>query len=165
MASELITGLGLFKTMLDMAKGLKNMNDAAIRNAAVIELQEHILNAQEQQSALVDEVRNLKEQVVEMEKWDADKERYQLKEIASGQFAYALKEEASGTEPAHMLCANCYGQNQKSILQTEIRNPGRHTVLFCQRCGGDLFSPETGGRDTPAVSKRAGTWGRARHGQ
>ena len=72
MASELITSLGLFKTMLDVAKGLKNMNDAAVRNAAVIELQEHILTAQEQQSALVQEIRELKERVAEMEKWDAD---------------------------------------------------------------------------------------------
>ena len=47
MASELLTGLSLFKTMLDMAKGLKDMNDVAIRNAAVIELQEHILAAKE----------------------------------------------------------------------------------------------------------------------
>ena len=146
MASELISGLGLFKTMLDVAKGMKNMNDAVVRNAAVIELQEHILTAQEQQIALVQEIRELKERVAEMEKWDADKERYKLKEFASGQFAYLLKEEVGSSEPAHMLCANCYNQNQKSILQTEVRNPGRHTVHFCQRCGGDIFDAHTGGR-------------------
>ena len=47
MASELIAGLGLFKTMLDMAKGLKDISDAAVRNAAVIDLQEKILAARD----------------------------------------------------------------------------------------------------------------------
>ena len=103
--------------------------------------------------------------MAEMEEWDAEKQRYELKEIVSGQFAYTLKEEAHGGEPAHMLCAHCYNQNQKSVLQTEFRNPGHHEVVFCQCCDSELFSPETGGRDTPNVSKRAGTWGRARRGQ
>jgi len=41
MAGEVIASLSIFKTLLDMAKGLKDINDAAVRNAAVIELQEH----------------------------------------------------------------------------------------------------------------------------
>ncbi len=53
MAAGLIAGLRLFKTMLDTAKGLKDINDAATRNAAVIELQEHILTAREKQTALL----------------------------------------------------------------------------------------------------------------
>ena len=153
MVSELVTGLGLFKTLLNMAKGLKDMNDASVRNAAVIELQEKILAAREQQSALAERVGDLEKEVARFEAWDADKERYELKEIASGQFAYALKEEASDSEPAHMLCANCYGQNQKSILQIEVRDPGRHKVTFCQRCGWDLFSPGTGGRSEAHLPK------------
>ena len=162
MASELIAGLGLFKTMLDIAKGLKDMNETAARNTAVIELQEHILNAKEAQSTLLDEVSSLKKQMADMEKWDAEKQRYELKEVVAGQFAYTLKHEAAADEPAHKLCANCYNQNQKSILQTEIRNPGRHEVLFCQRCGTDLFSPHSGGRDAPNVTHSGGTWGRSR---
>ncbi len=100
MVAELVTGIGLFKTMLDVAKGLKNMNDAAVRNAAVIELQEHILAAQEQQSALVQEVRELKERMAEMEKWDADKERYELTQVGDrGTLAYSLKEGVEPPEP------------------------------------------------------------------
>src|SRR5215831_2322334 len=56
MVGELIAGLGAFKTMFDIAKGLKDINDAATRNAAVIELQEKILIAQAQQAALVEHV-------------------------------------------------------------------------------------------------------------
>ena len=35
MAVELIAGLGLFKSMFDAAKGLKDINDAAVRNAEI----------------------------------------------------------------------------------------------------------------------------------
>ena len=164
MAVELIAGLGLFKSMFDAAKGLKDINDAAIRNAAVIELQEKILAAREQQSALAERVGDLEAQVAEFEAWDAEKQRYELKEFKSGQFAYPLKAEVAGGEPAHMLCANCYSKNQKSILQTEVRDPGRHEVTFCQNCGNELFSPDSGGRSGkhPAVKSREGSWNRAR---
>jgi hypothetical protein len=53
MVAEVLAGLGAFKTMFDMAKALKDINDAAIRNGAVIELQEQILGAQVAQAALL----------------------------------------------------------------------------------------------------------------
>ena len=56
MVGEIYAGLGAFKIMFDTAKALKDMNDAAIRNGAVIELQEQILSAQTQQLTLVDRV-------------------------------------------------------------------------------------------------------------
>ncbi len=146
MASELLASLSIFKSLLDMTKGLKDMNDAAVRNAAVIELQEKILAAHTAQAALVEHVSELEETVAHLEAWDTDKQRYELTEFATSQFAYALKEEARGGEPTHMLCANCYNQNQKSVLQTETRNPGRHQVSFCQHCDNELFSPDSGGR-------------------
>ena len=164
MASELLTGLGLFKSVLDAAKQLKGINDATVRNAAIIELQEKILSAIEQQMRLDKHVGELEEEITRYKTWDAEKKRYELKEIASGQFVYSLKESARENEPTHMLCSNCYNHNQKSILQTEIRFPGCHTVIFCQACDSDLFSPETGGRNEhhPIVQKGV-TWGRGKH--
>jgi len=47
---EVFAGLGALKTAFDIAKGLKDIDDAARRNAAVIELQEKILAAREAQS-------------------------------------------------------------------------------------------------------------------
>jgi hypothetical protein len=46
-AAELIAGLGIFKSLYDSAKALKDINDGTVRNGAVIELQEKILSAQE----------------------------------------------------------------------------------------------------------------------
>jgi hypothetical protein len=50
--TETIAGLSAIKTAFDMTKALKDINDAAIRNAAVIELQEKILSARDAQTAL-----------------------------------------------------------------------------------------------------------------
>ena len=50
MVAEVFAGIGAFKAMFDMAKGLKDLNDVAVRNAAVIELQGRILEAMEQQA-------------------------------------------------------------------------------------------------------------------
>ncbi len=139
MASELIAGLGLFKTMFDVAKGLKNMNDAAVRNAAVIELQEHILTAQEQQSALVEEIRDLKTRMAELEAWDAEKQRYKLHDFGGETFAYILKEEESNGEPMHRICAPCYQKGHKSILQFRAQNAWRQDKYACPACKTDFL--------------------------
>ena len=67
MASELIAGLGIFKTLFDMTKGLKDMNDAAIRSATAVELLEKILTAREQQAALLERVGELEKEVAGFE--------------------------------------------------------------------------------------------------
>ncbi len=51
MVAEVFAGLGAIKTAFDLAKGLKDIDDATRRNAAVIKLQEKILDAQQAQSA------------------------------------------------------------------------------------------------------------------
>ena len=128
--------------MLDMAKGLKDINDSAIRNAAVIELQEKILAAREAQSALLDQVSELEKEVARLKAWEAEKERYELKALRDGDeppIAYALKEAMAGTEYPHWICATCYQQNKKSLLQPESRDPGRCLVYVCHECGTDLY--------------------------
>jgi hypothetical protein len=140
MAAEVLAGLGAFKTMFDMAKGLKEMNDAAIRNGAVIELQEQILSAQAAQAALIERVRALEAEVASFEKWEADKQKYELKEIRPGVLVYALKKDAGTGEPTHLICAHCYQQRQKSILHTQGLDVGRAELLVCPRCGTEMYS-------------------------
>jgi len=130
MASEVVAGLGIFKTLFDMARGLKDMNDATVRNAAVIALQEQILSAREAQEELVESVNALKTQLAQFEHWDKEKEKYNLVELEPDSFAYAIKQEAQGKQPAHVICANCFENRAKSILQ---RKDLGH--LRCPSCG------------------------------
>ncbi len=139
MASELITGLGIFKTLFDMAKGLKDISDAAIRDRAVIELLEKLMAAQLQQTALVERVTELEKEKARFENWESEKQRYELADAGGGSSAYRLKPAMANGEPPHCICANCYQKAHKSILQPETRMPGRAQVLVCNECGSDFY--------------------------
>jgi uncharacterized protein YlxW (UPF0749 family) len=73
MVAEAFAAVGALKAAFDIAKTLKDMNDAVARNAAVIELQGQILTAQEAQSALTDRIRELEKKVAGFETWEAEK--------------------------------------------------------------------------------------------
>lgn len=123
----------------------------------ILDAQSSALRAQSEQSSLLQRIRQLEEKVAKVETWAAEKQKYHLTEINPGQFAYTLKEQTGSPEPKHMLCANCYNHNEKSILQAEMRYAGRQRVFFCQNCGSDMFSVSTGGRNEAYQGPRAMT--------
>ena len=109
--AETVTGLSLFKSLYDSAKALKDMNDATVRNGAVIELQEKILAAREAQTALLERIGSLEKEVAGFKAWEREKERYALKDASGrGEFAYVIKKSEQRGEPAHAICARCYQQ-------------------------------------------------------
>jgi len=133
MAAEIIAGLGAIKTAFDLAKGLKEINDTATRNAAVIELQQKILAAQEAQSALIERIRNLEIEIASFETWQTEKDRYKLTDFGAGTFAYLLRPKAANGEPPHRLCASCFHEGHKSILQFSAKSEGQDW-FECFRC-------------------------------
>jgi hypothetical protein len=114
MVGEVFAGFTAAKAAFDIAKGLKDLDDRTRRNAAVIELQEQILTAQAEQAAAIERIRHLEKQVADFEAWDAEKKRYELKNIGHSCFARMLKPEARGGEPPHFVCAKlgALGQNE-----------------------------------------------------
>ena len=88
MISEAMMGASALKTAFDMAKGLKDISDATIRNGAVIDLQEKILSAQEAQFALVKRVDELEKEMTDLKAKASEKQRYQLKDFGAGAFAW-----------------------------------------------------------------------------
>jgi hypothetical protein len=132
MVGEAIAGLGALKTAFDMAKGLKDISDAATRNAAIIELQEKIITAQSAQAALVGRVSDLEKKVASFETWGAEKKRYSLQNVGLGSLAYVLKPDAEPPEHPHSICAECYQHRKKSILQIERR--AWNEQLKCPEC-------------------------------
>ena len=139
MVAEAIAGISIFKTMLDTARGLKDIHDATARDQVAFTLQRQILEAQTAQMALVDDVGSLKAKLAEFETWDAEKQRYQLEEIVPGVSAYRIKDAVRDGEPDHYICANCYGRRVKSVLQAESWQPMRCRVLVCHACGSVLY--------------------------
>jgi len=138
MAIDVLAGLSIFKTLFDSAKGLKDINDAAIRNAAVVDLQKEILAAQAEQMALLERVSELEAKVASFEAWDCEKLRYQLTDHGGGTFTYALKAGKEEGEPFHRICPHCYEERRKSILQSRGLFQGREKVV-CLSCESEFM--------------------------
>ncbi|WDR06565.1 hypothetical protein PSQ90_03630 [Devosia rhodophyticola] len=138
MAGELMTGMTIFKSLLDTASGLKDIHDATLRDQVAFMLQKQILEAQAAQFALVEEVGNLKTKLSKLENWETEKLRYKLERQDPGVFMYGLKPDMDNGEPDHKLCATCYNDGQKSILHTD--HGSGLTYWKCQKCGFEEHS-------------------------
>jgi hypothetical protein len=144
-----ITGL---KTAADIAKSLMELKSISDVQAKVIELQTAILSAQSSalsanadQSAMVDELRKLKEEITRIKAWEAQKQRYKLVAPWSGGVAYALRQSMSNSEPPHLICTNCYESGRKSILNP-ISDSHAYVSYACPVCKSQI---PTGYRGTP----------------
>ncbi|MCE9649891.1 MAG: hypothetical protein K8R18_09745 [Parvibaculum sp.] len=135
-------------------------------NTQIIAAQVSTLAAQADQFALLEQVRELEKQVAALEAWETEKQRYELTEVGPGVFAYKPKSGMEGTEPAHKICANCYQDAHISILQAEVRNPGRVSMLVCNQCGSELILSGSRGPETPrpTVNRGQSKWAAARRG-
>jgi hypothetical protein len=120
--------LSSFNALKNIAQAMIGLHDTqALQlkiiefNGALIDAQTKIFSINEERSALIERVRELEEQVADLEAWETEKQRYELKSIARGSYAYELKPETQGAEPPHRICAHCYQRGKKSILQQEPR--------------------------------------------
>ncbi len=145
--SSITAAIGSLKTASDIAKAMKDINDASLVQGKTIELQSEILSAQSsaiaaqsEQFSLLERIRNLEAEVTRMETWNAEKDRYKLHQVRDGLFTYILKDEEEAAEPSHQLCANCFNtQNKKSILQRETQAVGRAQTLVCLNCDSEIY--------------------------
>jgi hypothetical protein len=113
-----------FKAVRESAKALVTIHDASVIRAKVIELNTQITTAQESalsalsdQFSLLERIGDLEKQVTEFEKWETQKQKYELKIVARGATVYALKESEYGSEPPHWICTTCYQQRKNSVFQ------------------------------------------------
>jgi hypothetical protein len=140
------------KVAADIAIALGNMKTMSEVQAKVIELQQVILSAQSgalaaqsEQFTLLQEIRDLKEEVARAKAWKEQKQRYALIAPWSGAAIYALKRQSAGSEPAHWICTNCYETGRKSILADEHRLQafgGGGIGIGCQVCKSHISAPD-----------------------
>jgi rubrerythrin len=139
MLGETVMGLSALKTAFDMAKALKDMDSAVARNAAVIELQESILTAQQAQAALVKRVDDLEKEVAAFEAWETEKNRYELKSLGIGAFVYMLKKIERSATPPHWACTNCYEHKHIAIVQYGQLKQGQGQAWHCPSCKNTIL--------------------------
>jgi hypothetical protein len=165
-------GLQSLKAAFEIGKALLNLGLSVQVQDHIREMNDRILSAQESaiasrdyQSALLKQIGNLEKQIADLEAWEAEAQTYELTNIRpkthpmGGAFAYAPKEEAHPTEPPHFICANCYQDRHKSILQEQFLYPGQCHALICPRCRVIIYKdghpyPEHFGLRAPKHSNR-----------
>jgi hypothetical protein len=146
MLAEIAAGLSSLKAATDIVKGLNAANTQAAINdvklalqANIFEAREALAAAQETQTAALQRIRELEQQIMQLKNWEREKERYHLTEVKSGRLAYAPKPDMQGGEPNHYLCANCFDRGEKSHLQRTLAAKGGHVLMLsCPRCKFEL---------------------------
>lgn len=143
--------LGSLKIALDIAKGMKDLNDASVRNIESIKLMEQIIAAQMAQASLIQQVRDLETEVAQFKNWDAEKDRYTLTDYGGGTFAYALKPDKANGQPPHRICPNCYEDKKVAPLQSRGKTHFSQEHCICTRCKTNFHF---GVAHTPALQSR-----------
>lgn len=147
--SAIAGALSALKAANDIAQAMIGLRDTAAFQTKLIEFQAKIIEAnnaafaaQDERAALLQQIRDLEKQVADFKAWETEKQRYQLEQIWPGATAYALKAATSGTEPIHWLCARCYQDGKKAILQLGTKasdTAGRIKSWECPICKSDIF--------------------------
>jgi hypothetical protein len=111
-------------------------------NTKLMSAQAVALNAQQEQLALAQRIRELEQKIVALEDWNREAERYELGEARSGIPAYIVKSGMEKGERAHPLCANCFSNRKKSFLQYGL--PATRGLVSCSQCKGQWFPGPSG---------------------
>lgn len=134
------------KSAGEIANAMLGIKDAALIQGKVVELQGVIIAAQQSamtsnlsQAELINRVRELEAELMQMKAWEAEKQRYELTELPPGVFVYSLKPGMAEGQPMHRLCATCYDQGKRSILHSSDKRQGT-TRLKCHGCGNEYVT-------------------------
>jgi hypothetical protein len=150
------------KAAFEIGKAILDLNVSAQIQTRVMDMNAKILAAQQEtiasndyQTTLRKRISDLEKQVADFEAWNAEAETYKLTDLRSDNdprgsvLAFAPKEGTHSGEPAHLLCAECFNSQHKSILQHQVMG-FRQPVLLCPHCDNVLFLEGT----NPGTTKR-----------
>ena len=149
--TSVTTLLGTFKSIKEAADSLISLRDEHLIMGKVAEINSKLIDAQHgifavnaERSELVQMVSALEKEIADLKAWNVEKERYKFVALASNVMAYQLKPTESGTEPTHLLCANCFTDGKKSFLNQNVH--GTSIDIFkCNRCGNELRADKDDG--------------------
>ena len=139
------------KAAADISKSILKIKSMTEIQDKIAELQDALLKAQNSaisatnaQLDLQEKVRKLEEQLKAANDWGDQKRRYSLATPWGGAAqVYALKRSVSGGEEPHFLCANCFHNKRRVILNPTQRGNG-WVLMACPSCKATL---ETGYRE------------------
>lgn len=147
MLAQLGAGYDSIKTAVGLVKALSAVNTQVQINEVKINLQrlmldaqEALLAAQELQSTHCSRISQLENEIIRLQDWSQQKQRYELVNVRHGAIAYALKIGLEDGAPPHWLCANCFDKSRKSFLQHKGQN-GPEAAYGCDAYQGSFRVP------------------------
>lgn len=137
------SGLAALQGLVGISRTLLDVRDLAMLGAVQVDLTQRILAVQSallelqtKQSALLEEMAELKAAGVQRERAAAERERYALHELSVGSFVYRLREGVQPPEPTHYLCQPCHDKGVKAVLERRgpmyDRGPWRQVCPVCR---------------------------------
>ncbi len=146
-AKELYTGI---KTLVDQGELIANRKEALYLLDLALQASAEAMELQHSNALLKQEATELNAKFEKLAAWfQSEQPKYQLLALADNALVYTLKPDQQTAQPIHYLCANCFTNQQKSILQAD----GYVSVerkLSCHICNAyvlyrdkrDDFSPQ-----------------------
>jgi hypothetical protein len=139
--AEILTSL---KTGGDILKTIAGLRDTKAIRAEVDNLREvqfrvssGVATIHQEYLAMAESNRVMREELEQRGRWAVEKQRYELYRFAAGIYVWAIKPAAQGADPFHALCAQCFEQDRKSILQVRDRPFGMASAI-CLACKSEL---------------------------
>src|SRR3972149_883370 len=107
----------------------------------ILAAQTSAMEANLKQSAMIDRIRELEEELTRAKAWETQKQRYQLLSpwTDNASVVYALKESAKSTEAPHWICAKCYDDGRRSILNQSKAANG-YILIVCPTCKAEIYT-------------------------
>jgi hypothetical protein len=142
MAIEFPAALKLVREIAAIAKQLGETRDEFKLNDISIKLQRRIIDLhnaitliQSAHQTALREQDELKKKLSEKERWEEISSHYRLERVGTVlfSFVYVLDNKQPSAEPPHWLCAHCFEQKKKSILQYAGMNR-----YLCPTCKANL---------------------------
>lgn len=140
------SAISSLKTAVDISKSLLELKSTAEIQSKVIELQSALLETQNNalsataaQFEMQEKIRDLEAKLKALDDWEDQKQRYTLIAPWKGPAqVYALKRsDAKGEEP-HFLCANCFHNSKRVILNPMKKD--KWILMACPSCKSTLNS-------------------------
>ena len=138
-----------FQATFKALKALMGMVHDAEVTAALIDINQKLIEHQTAHIGLIDEYKRLlderdalKKELLELKQFKANRDRYVLKRLGSGPMLYVLREAAANGEEPHWLCPDCMQRGVVGFVQRDPDDafhatfPGEqgNTHLVCLAC-------------------------------
>jgi rubrerythrin len=106
--------------------------------AEILAAQKGALVAQQREAELLNRIGALEKEVTRFETWEREKQRYELRNVGYGAYAYVLKKAERGTETPHWACTKCYEDGKIRTLQYGRFEKGIGAYWRCPDCKNSI---------------------------